>query len=55
MTNIKALLEKRAEQQQVMDALVNAADAETRAMTEEETAQFDAASFCRGKPLILFH
>lgn len=43
MTNLKALLEKRAEQQQIMDDLVSKADMETRAMTEEEAAQFDAA------------
>lgn len=43
MTNLKALLEKRAEYQQTMDNIVNAADIETRAMTEEEVAQFDAA------------
>lgn len=43
MKNLKALLEKRAELQASMDALVNAADVETRAMTEEEAARFDAA------------
>lgn len=43
MTNLKALLEKRAEYQQTMDNLVKTADTETRAMTEEEVAQFDAA------------
>lgn len=43
MTNLKALMEKRAELQQRMDALVSTADTETRAMTDEETAQFDAA------------
>ena len=43
MTNLKALMEKRAELQQHMDALVSTADTETRAMTDEETAQFDAA------------
>lgn len=43
MKNLKALMERRAELQQTLDALVNAADAETRAMTEEETARFDAA------------
>lgn len=41
MTNLKALLEKRAEHQKAMDDLVNAADMETRAMTEEEVTQFD--------------
>lgn len=43
MTNLKALLEKRADYQQTMDNLVSTADIETRAMTEEEVAQFDAA------------
>lgn len=43
MTNLKALMEKRAELQQRMDVLVSTADTETRAMTDEETAQFDAA------------
>ncbi len=43
MTNLKALLEKRAEYQQAMDNLVSTADIETRAMTEEEVAQFDTA------------
>lgn len=43
MTNIKALMEKRAELQTSLNALVTAADAETRAMTDEEAAQFDAA------------
>lgn len=43
MTNLKALMEKRAELQQRMEALVSTADTETRAMTDEETAQFDAA------------
>lgn len=43
MTNLKALMEKRAEQQAIMDKLVSGADQETRAMTEDEVAQFDAA------------
>lgn len=43
MNKLKALLEKRAEQQEIMDNLVSAADAEERAMSEEEVAQFDAA------------
>ncbi len=43
MTNLKALMEKRAELQQSMDELVSTADQETRAMTEEEVAKFDAA------------
>lgn len=43
MNKLKALMEKRAEQQDIMDKLVNTADVETRAMTAEEVAQFDAA------------
>lgn len=43
MKNLKALMEKRAELQQKMDDLVNTADNETRALTEEETAAFDEA------------
>lgn len=43
MTNLKALLEQRAEKQKIMDDLVNAADTEKRAMSGEEVAQFDAA------------
>lgn len=43
MTNLKALMERREELRQNMETLVNAADTECRAMTEEETAQFDAA------------
>lgn len=43
MIKLKALMEKRAEQQKIMDNLVNSADMETRAMSEEEVAQFDAA------------
>lgn len=43
MKNLKALMEKRAELQQKMDSLLNAADTENRAMSEEETAEFDAA------------
>ena len=43
MINLKALMEKRAEKQKVMDDLVSAADAETRAMTDEEVTQFDEA------------
>lgn len=43
MTNMKALMERRAELQNQMNDLVNAADSETRAMSEEEVAQFDAA------------
>ena len=43
MMNLKALMEKRAEQQQLMESLLNIADTETRAMSDEEAAQFDAA------------
>lgn len=43
MTNLKALMERREEIRQNMETLVNTADTECRAMTEEETAQFDAA------------
>ena len=43
MTNLKALLEKRAEFQHRMDQLVQTADQETRALSEEEVAQFDTA------------
>ena len=43
MKKLKALLERRVELQNQMDALVTAADTEERAMTEEETTQFDAA------------
>lgn len=43
MTNLKALMERREELRQNMESLVNTADTECRAMTEEETAQFDAA------------
>lgn len=43
MNNLKALMEKRAELQQTMETLVDTADAETRALSDEEAAQFDAA------------
>lgn len=43
MTNLKALMERREELRQNMETLVGTADTECRAMTEEETAQFDAA------------
>lgn len=43
MNNLKALMEKRDELQQKMDSLVSKADQETRAMAEEEVAEFDAA------------
>ena len=42
MKNLKALLEKRADLHNQMQALVTTADTETRAMNEEETAKFDA-------------
>lgn len=43
MNNLKALMEKRDELKQNMDALVGAADTEKRALSEEEAAAFDAA------------
>ena len=43
MNNLKALMEKRDELQQKMDGLVSKADQETRAMTDEEVSEFDAA------------
>ena len=43
MNNLKAIMEKRDELQQKMDSLVSKADQETRAMTDEEVAEFDAA------------
>ena len=43
MNNLKALMEKRDELRQSMDALVGTADTEKRAMSEEEAAAFDAA------------
>jgi HK97 family phage major capsid protein len=43
MSKLKALIEQRGELQQKMDSLVNAADTENRAMTEEEVAAFDEA------------
>lgn len=43
MINLKALMEKRAEQQAIMDKLVQTADTETRAMSEDEVKLFDAA------------
>ena len=42
LKNLKALLEKRADLHNEMQALVTTADTETRAMNEEETAKFDA-------------
>jgi len=43
MKNLKALIEKRAEHQSIMDTIVAAADTETRALNAEEAAKFDAA------------
>lgn len=43
MNHLKALMEKRDELKQNMDALVDAADAEQRALSGEEAAAFDAA------------
>lgn len=43
MTNLKALMEKRAELQSEMESLTNSADVETRAMSTEEMAKFDTA------------
>lgn len=40
---LKALIEKRAALQAAMDGLITAAETETRAMTEDEAAKFDAA------------
>lgn len=40
--NLKALMERRAELQEQMTALLSTAETEKRAMTEEEAAQFDA-------------
>lgn len=42
MKNLKALIEKRADLQNEMEALINTADAETRAMSDEEGTRFDA-------------
>ncbi len=41
MKNLKALMEKRAEHQEQLDAIVAKADTETRAVTDEERAEFD--------------
>lgn len=43
MNNLKALMEKRDEMKKDMENLVGKADAEARAMSDEETAAFDAA------------
>lgn len=42
MNNLKALMEKRDELKKDMENLVGKADAEARAMSDEETAAFDA-------------
>ena len=41
MKNLKALIESRAELQGQLEAIVNNADSETRAVTDEERAEFD--------------
>ena len=51
MKNLKALLEKRAEYQQTMDSLVNTADTENRAMTEEEVRKLREALNTMSKEL----
>lgn len=43
MNKLKKLNEQRAEQQRVMDGLINSADSENRALTADEIAKFDAA------------
>lgn len=43
MSKLKKLNEQRAEQQRVMDELINSADGESRALTDDEIARFDAA------------
>ena len=43
MNKLKKLNEQRAEQQRVMDELINSADSENRALTADEIAKFDAA------------
>lgn len=43
MNNLKALIEKRADLQAELEGLLNSADAEQRAMNDEEVAKFDAA------------
>lgn len=43
MNKLKKLNEQRAEQQCVMDELINSADSENRALTADEIAKFDAA------------
>lgn len=41
MKNLKALMEKRAEKQNQLDAIVAKADAEVRAVSDEERAEFE--------------
>lgn len=41
MKNLKALMEKRAEYQEQLDAIVSKADTEVRAVSDEERAEFD--------------
>lgn len=43
MSKLKALMEKRAEYQAVMEELLDLAEQEKRAMTDEETSRFDEA------------
>ena len=43
MSKLKKLNEQRAEQQRVMDELINSADGENRALTDDEIARLDAA------------
>ena len=43
MSKLKALMEKRAALQEQMERIVEVADAENRAMSEEEMGNFDAA------------
>ena len=43
MKNLKKLMERRAELKKQLDDLVAKADAEERAMSEDETKEFDAA------------
>ena len=44
MNKLKKLNEQRAEQQRVMDELINSADSENRALTADEIAKFAARS-----------
>ena len=43
MSKLKALMEKRAEYQAVMEELLDLAEQEKRAMTDEENSRFDEA------------